>query len=221
MPVLRHLIAGWLVGSALLGLGVSQAHADLQLGDARLGPFQQRPPLQVTPQPITHTPGWRVVGTDGEGARVRQGPSTQAAVIGSLAEGALVDPVGGPLENEGIRWIQVRIPAGSLGWVAGQLLQSPDGSQAPPPAPTTPPAAPPPATTPDSGPFVIGNTDGLGANLREGPSTEARVLVLLPDGTLVDPIEGPISFPNDTRAWRKVRAGEREGWVISVVVRPQ
>jgi Bacterial SH3 domain len=87
--------------------------------------------------------------------------------------------------------------------------QPPDGSQSSPPS-TSP--SPPPA-------YVIGATDGAGANLRTGPSTSAPAITTLPEGTLVEVLEDPVSV--EGRSWRHIRSGNREGWVVAVVVRPR
>jgi hypothetical protein len=79
-------------------------------------------------------------------------------------------------------------------------------------------SAPSPSPAPIPG-FVIVATDGRGANLRDGPSTSAPVIVTLPEGAAVEVLGDPVTV--DGRAWRRVRSGNREGWVVSVVVRPR
>lgn len=75
-----------------------------------------------------------------------------------------------------------------------------------------------PAPLPSPSPaFVIVATDGAGANLRTGPSTAAPVITTLAEGTLVEVLGDPVSA--EGRAWRQIRSGDREGWVVSVVVR--
>jgi hypothetical protein len=81
--------------------------------------------------------------------------------------------------------------------------QGPDGMQATPPSP--------------SAAYVIGSTGGAGANLRAGPSTARTVITTLVEGTPVDVLEDSISA--EGRSWRKIRSGDREGWVVAVVVR--
>jgi SH3-like domain-containing protein len=60
-------------------------------------------------------------------------------------------------------------------------------------------------------------TDGAGANLRERPSTSARVLTTLAEGTAVEVLGEPVTV--EGRAWRQIRGGGHEGWVVAVVVR--
>jgi uncharacterized protein YraI len=59
-------------------------------------------------------------------------------------------------------------------------------------------------------------TDGAGANLRAGPSTAAPVLATLEEGMPVEAVGDPVS--TDGRAWRQIRSGDHEGWVVAVVV---
>jgi peptidoglycan/xylan/chitin deacetylase (PgdA/CDA1 family) len=93
--------------------------------------------------------------------------------------------------------------------------------------PTAESIAPPPATTPGPAPapapagritWVVGGTDGAGANLRAQPSTEAAILAELPEGTPVVPLEGPIAA--EGLLWRKVRAQGLDGWIVASYVRP-
>jgi hypothetical protein len=173
------------------------------------------PPAATTPAVIAaaspgaligRTPGWRIARTDRQGVRLRATPSSGAAVVGSVAEGTLVDPIDGPVVSDGVRWVQIQAPGGRRGWVSDSYLE-------PPPIPTVAPAPSP------GGVYVIDRTDGSGANVRDGPSTEAALLGNLAEGTVVERLDAPVSV--DGRAWQKVRGGGLEGWVVAVVVRPR
>ena len=102
-------------------------------------------------------------------------------------------------------------PSAALGGVPPPVntlgQQTPTGTQ---------PSPPSPAPSPVPG-YVITATDGAGANLRTGPSTAASVITTLPEGTRVEVLGDPVSV--EGRSWRQIRAGGREGWVVSVVVR--
>ena len=76
--------------------------------------------------------------------------------------------------------------------------------------------APSPSPSPESG-YVIAATDGRGVNLRDGPSTSARVIVTLAEGTAVEVFGDPV--PGAGGPWRKIRSGSREGWVVTGVLR--
>jgi len=66
---------------------------------------------------------------------------------------------------------------------------------------------------------VIGATGGLAVNMRAGPSMAAPVVTTLAEGTSVEVVDEPVSA--EGRSWQKVRSGDREGWVVAVVVQPQ
>jgi hypothetical protein len=65
--------------------------------------------------------------------------------------------------------------------------------------------------------FVIVATDGRGANMRVSPSTSARVITTLREGTAVAVLGDPIQ--SEGRAWRQIQSGNQVGWVVAVVVR--
>jgi Bacterial SH3 domain len=97
---------------------------------------------------------------------------------------------------------------------------------APPPA-LVPPAAPPssapseiqPSTPATVASAVIGATGGTRVNVRASPSMGASILTTLAEGTSVEVLDEPISA--EGRSWQKIRSGDREGWVVAVVVQPR
>ena len=82
----------------------------------------------------------------------------------------------------------------------------------------SPPTSPSPSPSPVPG-YVIVATDGAGVNLRTGPSLSASPITTLREGTAVEVLGDTVTA--EGRAWRQVRAGERQGWVVAVVVRPR
>jgi hypothetical protein len=98
----------------------------------------------------------------------------------------------------------------------GGAASATHGNDAQRPAQGVPPS-PSPSPQPGIGGFVIGATDGRGANLREGPSTSGRVITTLAEGTAVEVLGEPVNVGG--QSWRQIRAGGREGWVVAVVVR--
>jgi hypothetical protein len=71
------------------------------------------------------------------------------------------------------------------------------------------------ASTPVASPFRKGRravvaTGGSSLKMRVEPSTEAKELMKLHDGTEVEIIDGPI--PGDNHTWWKIKIGESEGW---------
>ena len=94
-------------------------------------------------------------------------------------------------------------------------------------SPTTTPAAPgatpspstplPPVPSPTIAPgHVIAATGGMAVNMRAGPSIAAPVIATLREGTPVEALGDPVSA--EGRQWQQIRAGDREGWVVAVVV---
>jgi hypothetical protein len=56
---------------------------------------------------------------------VRSGPSIDAQVVLVLQPGAIVEPLGDPVEAEGERWVPVRDAAsGTIGYVRASDLES-------------------------------------------------------------------------------------------------
>jgi hypothetical protein len=80
--------------------------------------------------------------------------------------------------------------------------------------------SPSPSPSPAIGPpQVIAATDGRGANLRDAPGTQSRVITTLAEGTVVEVISQPVNVGG--QPWRMVRSGNREGWVLALVLRPR
>lgn len=74
-------------------------------------------PAEEQPSPIGV--GVRVVifGTGGNGLNFRREPSITAERIRGLPDGTTYEVVGGPQENEGFVWWQLRDPSdGTIGW---------------------------------------------------------------------------------------------------------
>ena len=63
-----------------------------------------------------------VKGTGGLGLNMRSGAGTTHARVKTLADGTLVELVGGPTEANNYTWWEIRDPAGITGWVADDFL---------------------------------------------------------------------------------------------------
>jgi hypothetical protein len=115
---------------------------------------------------------------------------------------------------------------GATGQGSGAANSGPPPTLSPPsPSPTVAPSeadagsARPgasPSPSPEAG-YFIAATDGRGVNLRDGPSTSARVIVTLAEGTAIEVFGDAV--PGAGGPWRRVRSGNREGWIVSGVVR--
>jgi hypothetical protein len=121
---------------------------------------------------------------------------------------------------------------GTLEVVDSRPVLPVDVAALPPPTLAPPPALAPPVATPSSAPSeiqpstpaavasaVIGATGGTRANVRTGPSMQAAVITTLAEGTPVEALGEPV--PAEGRSWQKIRSGDREGWVVAVVVQPR
>ena len=65
----------------------------------------------------------RVANTDGQGANMRQRPTTTAPVVRSIPDGTVVEIIGADQQAEGRTWRNVRDPAeGASGWIAAEFL---------------------------------------------------------------------------------------------------
>ena len=77
--------------------------------------------LLLEPEAPPTAPVYFVAAVGEHGLNVRERPSTAAAIVASLPEGAVVEPVSGPVEAEGRRWRQVRVD-GTAGWVVAEAI---------------------------------------------------------------------------------------------------
>jgi len=86
---------------------------------------------------------------------------------------------------------------------ATPVLSAP-GPPRPEPSPTMPPA------------HVIAATGGMAVNLRAAPPMTAPVIATLREGTPVEALGEPVSA--EGLQWQQIHTGDREGWVVAVVV---
>ncbi|MFN8637942.1 MAG: SH3 domain-containing protein [Dehalococcoidia bacterium] len=149
----------------------------LAVGDPPAAPYSVGAAIrQVTggsagsPQQAT---GSAVVRAEGDCLRLRAAPSTSAAVLTCIADGATVSLLSGTQQADGVLW-QSLVASGQTGWAASQYLVRTGGAATvPAPAFSTPvastpvasvaapaPAAPPagiPASASEGAPAVIGD----------------------------------------------------------------
>lgn len=64
----------------------------------------------------------RVANTEGQGANLRQDPTTTANVVKRVDDGAVLEVVGDDRPSEGRTWRNVRDADGATGWIAAELL---------------------------------------------------------------------------------------------------
>ena len=76
----------------------------------------------ASPSPAASGVRMKVANTEGQGANMRQRPSTTSPVLRTLPEGTVVEVIGGEQQAEERSWRNVRDPGGATGWIASELL---------------------------------------------------------------------------------------------------
>lgn len=204
----RYLILTAVIGSLVLLLTAVEG-APVSAAPLAMSLRQVSPPDDgggaLAPPPIDpHATAWHIAGTNGRGARLRSGPSLKAETIGILPEGTIVELVEMVSVGDGTGWQKVRLVSGLEGWVSEVLIHAPTGTSLTPPHHVDPAGG---------AKFVIGRTNGQGARLHTGTSISTQTLAVLPDGTPVELLEGPVLV--EGRFWRKIRGGGHEGWMVA------
>lgn len=186
-----------------------------------------RPAAAARPSGSGRPPGGRtllhlrVARVDPDSLNLRAEPSTSAAVVGQLAEGTLLLPLGPADEHGGLVWVRVQAPGDLEGWAAGRFLDiaaapsdatDEDADDAPDaePARRT-------ATAEVTGVRYRVNTDGI--RLRAAPSTAAEILTELRSGTVLED-DGAEPVDASGHTWRRVRHDGQVGWVASQFLSP-
>jgi len=100
-------VAGWLVSLETAQPAVSQ-------------------PAVAGPAPSTAVGGSKVAVVSGSVVNVRSGPGTSNAVVGTVTQGNSL-----PVLSQSSDWLQVSLPTGGNGWVAGWLVALKDVVSAP------------------------------------------------------------------------------------------
>ena len=79
-------------------------------------------PPETPPEAAAGPERLRVVGTQGQGLSLRDGPGTAARRVKTLREGTTVEVIGPDRQAEGRTWRNVRDETGAGGWVAADYL---------------------------------------------------------------------------------------------------
>jgi len=66
----------------------------------------------------------KVTGTGGSGLNMRAGAGTGHARVKTLADGTVVEIIGGPKDANSYTWWQVKDESGTTGWVVSKFLVS-------------------------------------------------------------------------------------------------
>lgn len=201
-------LEGWVVADYLSGDG------------AGVGAYTG--PAPVTNDTLVAT----VVNTDGNGLRLRDGASAEAATITVMPEGSTVELLATDIwDDAGIVWAQVSFD-GSVGFSAQSYLQigSATGGDSPAPPTDEPPAEEPAPDPPIAslGPGVtaaVTGTGGSGLNLRYDASYGAGVITVLGEGELMTVLEGPV-WDAEGNGWYQVDYASMIGWVNGAYIAP-
>ncbi len=165
--------------------------------------YATQPDPGIDPEPDPEPDKWYRVNV--HALNVRQGPSTQFDVAGTVVRDEVVEKIE---IDETQKWFKIRSTKGLVGWVYAYYLVE---TEAPPePDPGTEPA-PDPDPNPDPAP----NSEFLGRfqvtvfslNVREGASTDFAVIDKLQRDDIVEVVDA-----NEDGGWRKIKKDNLEGW---------
>ena len=209
---------GWIVAEYLL-MDNTPAPANTTPADAPV----------TTTAPTTLTPGgWaKVINTfSTPGLRLRSAPAPWEQLLATLPEGSLLRIVSGPTPGgNGNLWYEVSAD-GKGGWVDGTYLEPTATPVASPLATPLTPAPLEAPVTPASGGLapgawaeVNGTTGTSGLRLRGAPSPWEQLLAILPEGTTLKILEGPVRGGNGN-PWYRVAWDGSWGWVAGTYLIP-
>ncbi|MDI3339580.1 MAG: NlpC/P60 family protein [Sphaerobacter sp.] len=174
---------------------------------------------------VAGTPGWivsdylalpplevgdvvRVTGTEGHGLRLREGPSTAAATLTVMPDGAELTVVGGDQTDEqGGLWANVSY--GGLTGFASRAYLAVGGSPAQPLEVSAPAAS---SGVVVGGNAAVVNTGGAGLNLRYDVGYSAGIATVASEGHVVHVIDGPRTDASGDLWWGVDYKGIK-GWM--------
>ena len=150
-----------------------------------------------------------VVNTAGDGLNLRDGPSTDAAILSGMPEGVSVDVLETDIfDASGIAWMNVSY-VGMSGYAAADYLSLTSSGETPgEPGPVPGPSG---LVSIDAWASVTG-TGGDGVNVREGPSTDNAVITGAGEGAAVWVLDGP-TVDWTGGAWYLIDIAGTVGWV--------
>lgn len=150
-----------------------------------------------------------VAGTGGLGLWLKAAPDFSAARIAALPEGLPVEVLAGPeLGGNDRVWAKIRA-GGDTGWVVADFLAFTNEPAAAPP----PPALDLPAgLTPGAWARVTGTYPTTGLRLRAAAAPWNDLLHVIPEGTVIQIVDGPTTGGNGN-PWFQVQVAGSFGWV--------
>ncbi len=149
---------------------------------------------------------------DGDGVNVRSAPGMSSDVVTTVPDGTVVNlrvDVLDTVQQDGVRWWPVSVN-GKDGWIAGTYLSDSGHANSSSSSSSDSPSS-------SSGSFAAGayvkaaTDDGKGVNIRSKASLSADVLSGIPNGGIVQVMDGPTT-DGDGNVWYKVTDGETTGY---------
>ena len=147
---------------------------------------------------------------DGQGLRIRTGPSTGAERIATLGDGDVITVVDGPIyDGSSNGWYLVTDGSfqgyGFAGFLTSAGAPVASSSSASSPGLDTPSFAAGQSAT-------VRTDDGGGLNVRSGPSLDSEAILSVADGSALTIINGPY-FDDARNGWYAVSKGDVSGFV--------
>jgi len=134
---------------------------------------------------------------DGDTVRLRTQPNKNGDVRGNIGEGAIVLITDGPKRDSGgDSWYQVQY-AGQSGWVMSDYISA----------------------RKLTGHAAVTFTDGDGIRLRDNSDTNAKLLGTVPEGAVVQIVEGP-RLNKDGTPWYHINHAGKHGYVMGTYLVP-
>jgi|GEM_PF-2534092 len=157
----------------------------------------------------------QIFTTDGDRANMRGFAGLGGQIVERLANGVIVNVIGGPQSNDGFVWWQVQFGT-TTGWVVesadGVRVLQPYGVVTPTLVPT-PVAQPPSNANPTLvvGGSAIVTSDGNNLNARQQATTTASVVAVYQTNETINIIGGP--FENEGFVWWQINTQFGPAWV--------
>jgi hypothetical protein len=226
--------------------GLLLSNLDASTSPYHTGPQDGMPWFAILNKDHSPRPAWKAIKSwrEGDGARwaSQMRPSTSAntsaqpaAAASSAAAASPTPEIAAAADAQAPASNAPAADASTTATPAPSASPStePSPSASPSPATTSEPATPTPAPSPSAAPspspatastrLRVAKTDGTGANLRERPTSDGKVLAILMEGTTVDVVGEDVKA--DGLTWRNVRTTGSTtdgvtGWVAAQYLQP-
>ena len=137
-----------------------------------------------------------ITNSGGDSIRLRATPSKSGDITGNLGEGAIVLITDGPKSADGASWYQVQY-SGQSGWVMADYLSARKLADY----------------------AAVTFTDGQGIRLRDNTDTSAKIVGMVPEGAIVQIVEGP-RLNGDGTPWYHINHAGHHGYVMGTYLVP-